>query len=1278
MPDLRTIVQRMVDAGEDEEAIGAVIGKYNELNPPAPPVAPPVEAAAPTTSAKPAPTPIGTVSEDEPGDFWGGFRKSLFSGEALKAGLQGAGGFLRGAVADIPSTLIDMAKDAGEVITNPDILAQAPAAFKEGIPAVGRAIAETTSQAGSDPQSFGRMMGQLTGQPAIMAKAPGIAGRNIIAPAGKLLAEKQPLTGMLPHLIDVRTGRMIEGALGRGIQRTGEWMGGTLPAKETPSAVRGVGSDYGMIEGAAGELPGALRRHRSLSRPGGGIGVRARGGTPSRNQAMPYDPNPVQQEMEGLAGDYVAPNVEGGNILARPPQAQGTPSRMQSRPYEPSAPQAAPVEGGLAGEFDLTQPVEGTIPFAEPNVIPEIPPELLDAWNAGTLTPEQMNQLRAASRVYEGAPEGTPRFREPFTPSEAGPAEVPEAGNLVREKVPSIEDQFAQIIEDVRGETPDLRSTELPVDLSQPQVTFGKDVGPLQNRPEGARLVPGETAEQAMARAVNEAFAEAQAPVPEPGVELPPPPYSLGGEAAPTQPRVSFSNKVRPPKADKKPKPKPAPPPPETFEPSVRPKSNEGNLLEEITKNRDEMDQLHYKSQDMSGGPEYDAIQARIRELALRNRTIHSELDAIEATPKTPSEGITTAAGDVVDPNTGELLSGAAETPESIVGASDLPPDVQASLLERINQFFSESEGSKEIPNWAERVAERLSREKTDKGPSNRRMFERSGQLAAENKLASTAAESKRFADEVSPAGQEFSEDMLFTPEELAARPDIPEMISPVENQFDPRITPGGVVSEATPEQVELFRGEHPEHAWMRDIHGPEAGRSFTSDRERASNIYGGGDKGGGTLFSTKVNKTDLPNYTHLGGLENEYLLPADIAEAARTNVVRPPQGSSAAPVQETPAKPSLFDRAKNFLKDEEGSAEMPKSAEKIAEKISPSTPRPKPLQRLTVTDRNGKKLGNITVTHEQIRAIKTNAKFSDIPDEKVAEVIRTKRLKDILEEHDLTENQVNVQEFRPTSAEAAVEEPKPKLVTAGGKEVVKEAKPTPAAEAKAAKTKATEAKSKEMPPIPEEFVSAAPTTQGQQAQGGAAGHPAISVDKPKTKAKLDPDEAFGRHGDIKPVRDAYQELDNAGAPDTQFKDLLPKSMRYALEQGESFKARLKTLLEALRIRVVDLDAEAAHQAHLDDLRAKIASGEIDIEKPPPPKVEEPPLRAKEFGKERTEKPSGATRVPPRASRKWGGFGSAFKGNYPKFETQRQKELNDFFKRFDEKVVKERKSFFEK
>ncbi len=140
-----------------------------------------------------------------PDTFWGGVLHSLRpGGESDIAALKGFGGFLKGAITDIPSSISNLISSSRESRqnfippTNQDIslnpMEAIHAALQQGKSGLA-AIGDVTSQAGSHPVEFGRMMGQLTGQPAVttglmegipsaIKGIPKIPVRNIVRSAG--------------------------------------------------------------------------------------------------------------------------------------------------------------------------------------------------------------------------------------------------------------------------------------------------------------------------------------------------------------------------------------------------------------------------------------------------------------------------------------------------------------------------------------------------------------------------------------------------------------------------------------------------------------------------------------------------------------------------------------------------------------------------------------------------------------------------------------------------------------------------------------------------------------------------------------------------------------------------------------------------------------------------------------------------------------------------------------------------------------------------------------
>ena len=203
--ELRKQVQDMISAGKSEEEIGKFISTATT----------PQETVQKTT----------TPQEPEPTTFWGGVGKSLTSGEALGAGLQGAKGFLEGATLDIPETFIG----GIEALMHPiDTI--------KSIPAGLRKIDENFQKAGSDPEAYGRMLGNIMGQPLTTYGIKNYVAPPILRSTGGVMRKYQPVSGLIPG--GSRTFRNIERMMGRGMEATGKWLGGeeaaTTPPTESP------------------------------------------------------------------------------------------------------------------------------------------------------------------------------------------------------------------------------------------------------------------------------------------------------------------------------------------------------------------------------------------------------------------------------------------------------------------------------------------------------------------------------------------------------------------------------------------------------------------------------------------------------------------------------------------------------------------------------------------------------------------------------------------------------------------------------------------------------------------------------------------------------------------------------------------------------------------------------------------------------------------------------------------------------------------------------------
>lgn len=203
LPPLEEIVQKMIDANESDEDIATVIQHYK---------------GGPNTGVPP------TKLEGQPTDFWGGVKKSFTSGEVHNAMDEGVGGWLKGAITDLPGSIIGGLKSVGNLIAHPvDTISNLPSDISN----MASGMWNTTKQAGSNPSAFGEMMGQIGGQPLVTAGitkgAPMLRnpiGRGIEM-IGDTMEQHQPISGMIPRMVEPRIARTIERKIGGKVSEFG-------------------------------------------------------------------------------------------------------------------------------------------------------------------------------------------------------------------------------------------------------------------------------------------------------------------------------------------------------------------------------------------------------------------------------------------------------------------------------------------------------------------------------------------------------------------------------------------------------------------------------------------------------------------------------------------------------------------------------------------------------------------------------------------------------------------------------------------------------------------------------------------------------------------------------------------------------------------------------------------------------------------------------------------------------------------------------------------------
>lgn len=333
---IKAIIQKAMDEGQSDDVIKSLIKHHNDLNYPQP------------TNQK----------ITEPTTFWGGVNKATQpGGEVEQSVLKSLLGYAKGAVLDIPSTIMGAIQDFPEGVSR---LATDPIGTlkgaAEGASYMPGQLAEIAKMAGSEPEAFGRTMGNMTGQPLAMELGiPHIPGAiratgNPVAAAGRLIKEKQPITGFLPPFMAPRTARMIEGGVGSGIEAVGEAMKKTgLPKPPVQMAPSTPPTNPNVMPSSAREItaPGPIRT----------IDVRP----------------PAPDNFRPSSG----PMVETG------PRTEMIPGQGQML----SEPQSGI---GVEGSFDSIQ---------------RRMYELTDKGTAGTLTDAELAEAQALNKVWRNHPE---------------------------------------------------------------------------------------------------------------------------------------------------------------------------------------------------------------------------------------------------------------------------------------------------------------------------------------------------------------------------------------------------------------------------------------------------------------------------------------------------------------------------------------------------------------------------------------------------------------------------------------------------------------------------------------------------------------------------------------------------------------------------------------------------------------------------------------------------------------------------------------------------------
>lgn len=184
-----------------------------------------------------------TVNSNEPGTWMSGFLNSFRpGGEVEDATNKSLMGYLKGATIDIPSTIWNGVKSVGQ-----GIMDEFSDPMGNGLNVNTPATSIDLDEVARNPESFGRTMGQMTGQPLVtagMAKGAPSAVRgagNVAESTGKFIAKHTPLSTATGAVVGASMGgfpgailgtmkpstaalRIMERPLGRGIESIGKKM----------------------------------------------------------------------------------------------------------------------------------------------------------------------------------------------------------------------------------------------------------------------------------------------------------------------------------------------------------------------------------------------------------------------------------------------------------------------------------------------------------------------------------------------------------------------------------------------------------------------------------------------------------------------------------------------------------------------------------------------------------------------------------------------------------------------------------------------------------------------------------------------------------------------------------------------------------------------------------------------------------------------------------------------------------------------------------------------
>lgn len=348
---------------------------------------------------------MSTVSNEEPDTFASGFMNSILSGEAGDVSTKSMQGFLKGAVLDIPSSIWGGIKSVGNLIANPK---ETISSIPEGLKEMASGMYDTTMRAGSEPEAFGRMAGQLTGQPlatAGLVKAMPAATRMtgaVIEPTGRFMRKHTPLTGM--PIISPLAGRnlmKLERATGRGLESVGQRMkqvgktADSIDVETPPSANKPIKNLIEQIDAPEVELS----RNSTLFN---------KNKSPKSTQVEGEFPFPDKPEiMLTKDGSYI--NLKTGEIVDSPSSQLSKPPIREDIGIKPDIMDLHPIDGAnriiKEGKKLLNKDYPNEAP-TQYHPKPDWPEgtkkqrlyELMDKSNAGTLTMDELVEARVLDK----------------------------------------------------------------------------------------------------------------------------------------------------------------------------------------------------------------------------------------------------------------------------------------------------------------------------------------------------------------------------------------------------------------------------------------------------------------------------------------------------------------------------------------------------------------------------------------------------------------------------------------------------------------------------------------------------------------------------------------------------------------------------------------------------------------------------------------------------------------------------------------------------------------